>query len=448
MKRRLQVLLINPPIYDVSAFGFWSSPLGLLYVGAVLRQNGMDVALLDCVKEVEERRADDGRAPFVKQKVPVPEVLRGTGETFRRYGLPEDQVALRLRGMPDPDLVLITCIMTYWYQGAAEMVRVSRQIFPSAKIVVGGVYPSLCHEHAAAHMRGANLVVGRNGLTQLYPFIEEAFQCTLPFKPFPDDLETMPYPVFDLYDERPFVPLLTSVGCAYKCTYCATSYLRPRIARRTPDNVLREIEHWHDRGVSRFALYDDNFLFKAHAYSKPLLASIARLPFEPAFYNPNALNAALVDRESAALLKRAGFREVRIGLETVEPALMSTTGGKVSLDVFERAVAALREEGFVGSSVKAYVLAGLPRQRREEVVRAVDYAAALGVYVSLAEYTPIPHTPMVEQNLHLARYPVTKEPLFQNNALFPFAWEGFTEGDMNRLKSYTRKKNDNLDPPA
>ena len=38
MKMRLQVLLINPPIYDVAAYGFWSAPLGLLYVGAVLRK--------------------------------------------------------------------------------------------------------------------------------------------------------------------------------------------------------------------------------------------------------------------------------------------------------------------------------------------------------------------------------------------------------------------------
>ena len=33
MKRPLQVLLVNPSIYDVSAYGFWSAPLGLLYMG-------------------------------------------------------------------------------------------------------------------------------------------------------------------------------------------------------------------------------------------------------------------------------------------------------------------------------------------------------------------------------------------------------------------------------
>jgi MoaA/NifB/PqqE/SkfB family radical SAM enzyme len=204
--------------------------------------------------------------------------------------------------------------------------------------------------------------------------------------------------------------------------------------------------HWHDHGVSRFALYDDNFLFRSDTFSKPMLSGIGRLPFEPAFYNPNALNASLIDRETAALLKEAGFREVRIGLETADPATMTATGGKVDRDAFERAVDVLRHAGFAGSSLKAYVLAGLPLQRWEEVERTVDYAADLGVHVSLAEYTPIPHTAMVEENLSLARYPIGDEPLFQNNALFPFAWEGFTEEDMNGLKAYVRKRNQRLHP--
>lgn len=441
MKRRLQVLLINPPVYDVAAYGFWSAPLGLLYVGAVLRQNGMDLTLLDCLKENEEKRGEDGRAPFVKQKAAVPEVLRGLGKRFRRYGLPRSEVETRLRAMESPDLVLVTGIMTYWYVGVAEMVCLAREAFPSAKIAVGGIYPSLCYEHATGHMKGADLVVGREGLRPFYTFVEESFGRTLRFKPASDDLDVMPYPAFDLYESRPFVPLLASTGCAYRCTYCATSYLRPRISRRTPESVLREIGYWNDRGISRFALYDDNFLFRPDAFSKPMLSGVARLPFRPAFYNPNALNASLVDGEIAGLLKRAGFREVRIGLETIDPETMTATGGKVSRDTFERAVALLREAGFDGASVKAYVLAGLPSQRWEEVERAVDYAAGLGVHVSLAEYTPIPHTPMVEANLSLARYPITEEPLFQNNALFPFAWEGFTESDMNGLKAHVRKRN-------
>ena len=312
----LQVLLINPPIYDVAAYGFWSAPLGLLYVGAVLRKNGMELALLDCLKEREDKRKEDGRAPFFKQKAASPEPFKGLSRRFRRYGAKLEEMEAELRAAKTPDLVLVTTIMTYWYPGAVEAVRLARTVFPKAKIVVGGIYASLCPSHAAEQMAGADLIVGRDDLSTLYAFVEETFSCALPFKPRADELSRLPYPAFDLYEKRSFVPLLTSTGCAFNCTYCATSYLRPHISRRLPGEVLQEIEHWQDRGVSHFALYDDNFLFRKDTFSKPLLRGIGQLPLETAFYNPNALNASLIDREVAALLRGAGFREVRIGLET------------------------------------------------------------------------------------------------------------------------------------
>jgi hypothetical protein len=34
-----------------------------------------------------------------------------------------------------------------------------------------------------------------------------------------------------------------------------------------------------------------------------------------------------------------------------------------------------------------------------------------------------------------------EEPLFQNNSLFPFAWEEFSEADLDDLKAYVRSVN-------
>jgi hypothetical protein len=79
------------------------------------------------------------------------------------------------------------------------------------------------------------------------------------------------------------------------------------------------------------------------------------------------------------------------------------------------------------------------------VKKSIDYLAGLGARVHIAEYTPIPHTPMFEQFKSAARLPVADDPLYQNNALFPFAWEGFTEEDLLFLKRYVGEKNSVLD---
>jgi hypothetical protein len=38
-----------------------------------------------------------------------------------------------------------------------------------------------------------------------------------------------------------------------------------------------------------------------------------------------------------------------------------------------------------------------------------------------------------------ARYPIKEDAIYQNNALFPFAWEGFTEEDLAFLKKYVKE---------
>jgi radical SAM superfamily enzyme YgiQ (UPF0313 family) len=441
MHKRLNVLLINPYIYDVSAYGFWSAPLGLLYMGAILRKGGAKVTLLDCLVEQEEKRKPDGRAPFLKEKVESPEVARNLKKKFRRYGMSQEEVAGRLAVMEKPDVVLITCVMTYWYQGAKEIVKLVRENFPNCIIAVGGVYAALCEDHAKRVMSDADIIVGRDGLDQFYTMIENAQGYDLSTRPGRDDIVDFPYPAFDLYRKRTYVPILTSVGCVYHCTYCATPYLRSAIIRREHRNVLRELMYWNGKDITRFALYDDGFLTDPETFAKPLLLGVSRLPFDVSFYNPNAMNAAFVDQELAVLLRAARFQEVRLGLETADPQLQRGTGGKVTRKVFERAVGHLLNAGFSRNVIQAYIMAGLPLQRWEDVKDTVDFAVSLGIKVNLAEYTPIPHSVMFDQYKHLARYPIEDEPLFQNNALFPFAWEGFTDQDMSSMKSYVREKN-------
>ena len=437
-----RVLAVNPYIYDFAAYNFWSSPLGLLSIASILRHNGLPVEVIDCMRVNEAKRKPDGRGPFVKEKVPKPEILKNVQKPFRRYGISPDELSSILSAREEPDLVLITSIMTYWYRGTAEVSEMVRRAFPRAKIVVGGIYPTLCYDEAILNFKEADLVVPSTDIGAFYRFIEEEFHHTLSFKPLFDDLDVLPYPAHDLLGNIPFVPVLTSLGCVFRCTYCATPYMYKKMVRRSPGSVLDEIAHWHDRGVGRFVVYDDSFLYSSENFAKPLLRSIARLPYRIRIYNPNAVNAAFIDGEMADLFVRSGFREVRIGLESIDPLVQSSTGGKVTRATFERAVKILKEAGYGPEQMSVYILAGLPRQDWRDVKRAIDYVRSLDATPYLAEYTPIPHTPMFDEFKDLARFPVSADAVYQNNAVFPYAWEGFTEDDLNWLKRYAKKTGD------
>lgn len=409
-------------------------------MGGVLRQNGMEVSLIDCMSVVEGKRKADGRAPFVKERAANPPALGQVRKRFKRYGLSRDALMAELSVIGNPDLILVTSVMTYWYPGVKEALGAAREVFPSSKIIVGGIYPSLCYDHAAQTLTEADLIVRNSEAKKFYRFFEEAFNETLPYKPSLYDLDNISYPCYDLYDNIPFVPVLTSFGCTFRCTYCATPYMHPDIVRRMPERVIEEIKHWQALGVGRYVLYDDNFLYRKDLYAMPLLKQIAELPIPVDMYNPNALNGALIDDDLALLLRAAGFKEVRIGLESSDPLVQKSTGGKVSRKRFEQSVAALFKGGFNNNEIVAYILAGLPNQRWEEVKRSIDYVLGLGIQPYIAEYTPIPHTRLFEEYEQYARFPISRDPIYQNNALFPFAWEGFTEKDLEYLKLYARGK--------
>jgi radical SAM superfamily enzyme YgiQ (UPF0313 family) len=443
--KHLRALIINPYIYDFSAYNYWSTPLGLLYIGSILRKNGIEITLIDCLKVDENKRKDDGRAPFLKEKVENPQSLKGIRKRLKRYGISKETLIKELSFLEPPDLTLITSIMTYWYSGAKEIMDIIRDVFPDTKIVMGGIYPSLCYEHALKEMTKADFIVKNNEMKRFYSYLEKELLTVLPYKPDPYDFDELPYPCFDLYDHIPFIPLLTSYGCIYKCTYCATPYMHPNIVRRKPESTADEIFYWHDCGVDRFVIYDDNFLFNKREFAKPLLKRIIGFPFSIKLYNPNAMNAALVDEELAFLLMESGFKEVRIGLETINPLIQKSTGGKTDLKTFERTLNLLVKAGFPLQTISIYILAGLPFQKWEDVKKSIDYIAGFGAKIHIAEYTPIPHTAMFDEFQSFARYPIADNPLYQNNALLPFAWQGFTENDLSYLKQYAKEKNSNVD---
>ena len=138
---------------------------------------------------------------------------------------------------------------------------------------------------------------------------------------------------------------------------------------------------------------------------------------------PNALHVRLLTDELCALLRRAGLVTARLGLETAD--FGSRLDAKLTEQEWARGVESLRRAGFPSGSLGAYILFGLPDQDPAEVERAVALARRHGITPHLAEYSPIPGTPLFERACRASPYPLAEEPLFQNNSLWPCVPGGF-----------------------
>ncbi|MFS8118927.1 MAG: B12-binding domain-containing radical SAM protein, partial [Microcoleus sp.] len=64
---------------------------------------------------------------------------------------------------------------------------------------------------------------------------------------------------WDLIDELPsMIPIRTSVGCPYRCRYCDFIELHPRVVKRSPLSMIKEVTLAKKRGRAFFNLIDDN----------------------------------------------------------------------------------------------------------------------------------------------------------------------------------------------
>jgi radical SAM superfamily enzyme YgiQ (UPF0313 family) len=423
------ILLINPWIYDFAAYDFWLAPLGLLSLAAFLRKNGYGVQMIDCLRrsvqasplprmEKRPRRFPAGHGHFFKEPLPKPLPLHFIPRRYNRYGIKEAELRKGLQAIRKPELILVTSMMTYWYPAVFDTIRILKEEIPGAPVILGGNYVTLCAEHAQGS--GADRLVIGEGECQLPEILKDYLGNDTAFQVDPDDLDSYPYPAYDLYEHHEQISIMTSRGCPFRCSYCASHQINPRYRRRDPIKVADEIAYWHEGfGVCHFSFYDDALLIDPEGMAIPLLEEIIKRGLSCEFHCPNGLHLREVTPELAGLMFRAGFRTIRFGFETADVQRQLDTGGKVTNEHLDRAVAYLREAGYAPEDIGIYLLCGLPGQSAVEVREAIKHVKRCGARPVIAEYSPIPGTALWDASVEVSLYPIAEEPLFHNNSLLP-----------------------------
>jgi radical SAM superfamily enzyme YgiQ (UPF0313 family) len=441
MKDTPHIVLINPWIHDFAAYDFWSKPIGLLYLASILRFHDCRVSYIDCLDRFHPRAAPVdpsarfGRGAFLKTPILKPTVFAGLPRNYSRYGIDAQWFREDLQSLPKPDLILVTSLMTYWYQGVQATIKLIKALYPTITLLLGGVYATLCHRHAS-ETSGADRVIPGPGEHGLLDLVNECTGSDLTPKFDPDDLDTYPYPAFELQHTINYVPLLTSRGCPFSCTYCASHILSKKRMVRNPLQVVEEIEYWHKRhGVDDFIFYDDALLVDAERHAIPLFEAILAAGLNLRFHTPNAVHIRGITKKTARLMWQAGFKTIRLGLETATFEHRDELDAKVNAQDFKKAVTNLKDVGFQKNQIGAYLLVGLPGQRLDSIIESIKIVKHNRITPVLAYYSPIPQTAIWDKAVACSRYDLATDPIFTNNAVLPCQSESFSWETVSFLKN-------------
>jgi radical SAM superfamily enzyme YgiQ (UPF0313 family) len=423
-----KILLVNPPIYDFSAYDFWMKPMGLLRAAGPLRHQA-DMRLFDYMDRLHSSLKNDkefasdawGRGKFPSAVISKPLPLVQIPRRFNRLGLKRELFQNFLKNEGPFDFVMVQTVMTYWYLGIQEVIEDIRKFSPNARIILGGVYATLCPGHARS--LGADFIVEGLDLNPLWEFLN--------LEPHMDEL-----PLWEAYTELNTGVLKLAQGCPFKCSYCSVPQVYPQFHGYPLERSMQELQFLCRLGAKNIVFYDDALLYQSGKILIPFLESVLKKEILINFHTPNALNARFITKDLAELMVRAGFKTFYLGFESSAYEWQKKTGGKIYSDEFARAIDNLYEAGANLEDVTAYLIVAHPQGELQNVEDSMRFANSLGIRVMLSDFSPIPGTPDGEA---CRSWVDLEEPLMHNKTAFPIIFLG--EGEVNRLKQICRELN-------
>ncbi|NWF76427.1 MAG: radical SAM protein [Nitrospirae bacterium] len=428
---RLKLLFINPWIYDFAAINLWSLPLGMYEVTKYLCRYVLSIESIDCMDTYYQKKFGTGK--YRKEIVEKPECLKSIPRKYGRYGISIDEFKKRLSNCVFPDIVLVTSIMSYWYPGVQKVVEILRDFYRNIPIILGGIYATLWHKHAE-EKSGADFVY-RGSISEAISTAFNKFGLVL------KNSKVLERQAITDKFKYAFAPVLTSMGCPFRCTYCASSLLSNEFIQLPVDKVLIEILNFASKGIRDFAFYDDALLVNSNSHIKPLLKEIISRKLNIRFHCPNGLHARAIDDELAYLMKKAGFVTLRLSLETVNTERQKNTGGKVNSMELRNAISHLKKNGFTKEHIGVYLMYGLPGQDIDEVKAGIDFIKSLDVRINLTEFSPIPGTQCWDELVRKCVITEKLDPLLTNNTVFSYLFSGYSHKEIENIKSNVKNHN-------
>lgn len=365
----MRILLITPSQKQI--YGLKVSPpyppLGLLMIGAVLKQANQEVQLIDIDAENynEERLAD-----YINN--------------FK------------------PNLVGITCV-TPTFKAACSAARIVKEN-SSAYVVLGGIHPTIVLESCLAEKNIDFLVVGEGETT-----IQELVVCLEKDKKNFEDikglwykknqkiikgqprelinnLDRLPFPAWELISDlgnykspdalkHPVMSIMTSRGCPFNCIFCCSKQIFGRRFRtRSKDSLIVEIKHYVDNfGIKELHIMDDVFTLD-RVRTKEVCQAIQRAGFGLTISFANGIRVDSVNREILQLLKDTGFHDLGFGVETGDEVILKRIKKGINKEQIRRAFRLSKEYKF---NTWGFFIIGLPGETKKTIKKTIDFAIEL-----------------------------------------------------------------------
>ncbi|MBI2822523.1 MAG: cobalamin B12-binding domain-containing protein, partial [Acidobacteria bacterium] len=332
----MRVSLVYPPFIPGNKPKYGLQPLGVLYIGALLRREGFDVSAHDAdingltIAETVQRVFSTD-PDLVGISLMTPQLLSAlalcAALKHARPGLPIVLGGAHIDASKD-DIFSMATTMDFAIQGEGELAILEC----CQKLRDHGVRQGYAYSNLHKLLREVPNVITRDPQTGAVT--------VQPARPFLVDLDSLPSADYGMYGEHdyhmPMLPgrvlsMMLSRGCPFSCTFCdAPQVMGKKFRYCSVNRIVEDIRRYKEiHNTSAFVFKDSTFTANQR-WAKELCQAFidAKLNIR---WRCNT-RADLIPQPLLSLMKRAGCHILNIGVESGDPEILRRIRKEVDLE--------------------------------------------------------------------------------------------------------------------
>ncbi len=363
-------------------------PLGLAYLGAELRQNGIEVRLID----------------FEAQKLSVETALDEI-KSFK------------------PDFIGISAT-TPIFHIASNLAREIKSILPEIPIAIGGVHLTILKLEAFDQTSCFDFGIIGEG-EKSFPRLVQEYEGQRRFETTPglifredenwtlskpaeliQDLDSIPFPDRSLLDPNnylhsvkgkgfvPYTDIFTGRGCPFQCNFCSQHTIHGRQVRyRSVQNTVDEIQDIVENHNIKHIIFMDETLTLKKERLKEICKDIIKRNLNLSW--EGWTHVATVDKEILEAMREAGMCRISFGIESGNQDILNKIKKGSTLNQITQAYTWAKQLGF---ETRGSAIIGHPFETKKTAMDTINFCAELKgcdqVFLNIA--TPYPGTELYD----------------------------------------------------
>lgn len=382
----MKVLLIFPNMGVVTG----EPPIGIGYLAASLREDGIKVKVLDTTfnpsfsyieKRLRKEKADIvgiyASTVMLKDSIKTAEIAKSIGTEFVVMGGPHATI------LPEETLI----------NENIDAVVVGEGEYPFQKIV--------------QRLERSNDIKDLIGIPNVSVKIDGKIKKHKK-RHFVKNLDSLPFPARDFFDMENYIKhwfqldavspnlrgtnVCLSRSCPFSCTFCQPTLktiFGPKLRRRSPQNIVKELIQLKEKFRINAVQSVDDMFFIGDKYIEDFCIEMIREKADIIWGCQSRVDTIPNDR-TLRLAHKAGLRMVSLGIESGTPKILKLYNKGITLKQTRLAVKKLKSNNI---KTRGYFILGAPTETVKDIKQTINLAVSLKLdEAAFSILTPFPGT--------------------------------------------------------